>query len=41
MDVKPIDMVYVDLRKFGEAWAYPCKLPGVLDSVHVVAATYA
>ena len=25
-DVKPVDMVYVDLRKFGEAWAYQCEL---------------
>ena len=37
-DVKPIDMVYVDLRKFVEAWAHQCELPGVLDSVHVLAA---
>ena len=39
-DVKPIDMVYVDLRKFVEAWAHQCELPGVLDSVHVLAVTH-
>ena len=39
-DVKPVDMVYVDLRKFGEAWAHQCEHPGVLDSVHVLADTY-
>ena len=28
VNVKPVDMVYIDLRKFGEAWAYQCELPG-------------
>ena len=37
MDIKPVDMVYVDLRMFGEAWAHQDKLPGALDSVHVMA----
>ena len=39
-DVKPVDMVYVDLRKFGEAWAYQCELPEALDSIHLLAVTY-
>ena len=38
--VKPIDMVYVDLWKFGEAWEHQCKLPGALDIVHALAVTY-
>ena len=33
-------MIYFDLRKFGEAWAYECELSGALDSIHVLAVTY-
>ena len=39
-DLKPVDFVNVDLRKFGEAWADQCKLPEALDSVHVLAVKY-
>ena len=39
-DVKPVDMIYVDLREFGETWAHQCELPGALDSVRVLAVTY-
>ena len=39
-DVQPADRVYVDIRKFGEAWAFQCGLPGKLDSVHVLEVTY-
>ena len=42
-EIQPLDMVYVDLRKFGEAWAYQCELPnipGELDTCHVLEVTY-
>ena len=39
-NVKPVAMVYVELRKFVEAWAYQRRLPGALDSVHVLAVKY-
>ena len=33
-------MVYFDLRKFGEPWAFKWKLSGTLDSIHVLAVSY-
>ena len=42
-EIKPLDMVYVDLRKFGEAWAYQYELPnipGEFDTFHVLEVTY-
>ena len=33
-------MAYVNLKKFGKAWVYQCKLSWALDNAHVLAVTY-
>ena len=39
-EVRPLDLVYVDLRKFGEAWAFQRNLPGGVNTVHVLEVTF-